>query len=131
MRLPVRTLLLVGVAAAALLFYYYSRVRPAPTGVNVAIAHTGSQQICDGVVVRLDAARTLTVDDASVPVEQLNTRLAEMYRQHPGRTAFLEASPDLQVQDVTAVLEILRRHASNVSLTPYKTGPVKAGCPTP
>ena len=60
------------------------------------------------IVLEIDGAGGMTINTKAVAVEQLASRLTEIYRDRPDKVLFVKADPDVEYQTVIGALDAAR-----------------------
>ena len=60
------------------------------------------------VVVSIDTARNLKINQDSVTIDQLGPRLTEIFKTRAERVIFVKGDPDVMFSDVAAIIDIAK-----------------------
>ena len=60
------------------------------------------------VVVSIDSARQLKINQDAVTIDQLGPRLTEIFKTRADRVIFVKGDPDVMFSDVAAVIDIAK-----------------------
>ena len=64
--------------------------------------------LSDAIVVSLDARGSLLINSDPVTLDQLGTRLFDIYKQRSNRNMFIQGDPDLSFGDVVRIIDIAK-----------------------
>ena len=64
--------------------------------------------LSDAIVVSLDARGSLMINSDPVTLDQLGTRLFDIYKQRSNRNMFIQGDPDLSFGDIVRIIDIAK-----------------------
>ena len=64
--------------------------------------------LSDAIVVSLDARGSLLINSDPVTLDQLGTRLFDIYKQRSNRNMFIQGDPNLSFGDVVRIIDIAK-----------------------